>query len=179
MFSRYHVLYTQGVIGRPTQFRFRTACRRATQGGNTFIETSLVLLVLLVIIFAIIDFSLAVYVRSTLLHAVREGVRFAVTYQTVDGQAHDASIKTVVQRAAIGLLREPQHLERIRIRYYDPLTLTEVPHNTPGNLVEIAIEDYPWTWIIPLSRSATPLRYTVRSSDRMEGLPGGVQPPAR
>lgn len=152
---------------------------KARQAGNAFVEASLVLVPLLALIFAIVDFGLAIFVRSTLQHATREGVRYAVTYQTMSGMGHDASIKTVVQRSALGLLNGQAGLDKIRIRYYDPITFQEVPANAPGNLVEVSVEDYTWGWLAPLLRSAAPITFSARSSDRMEGLPGGQQPPPR
>jgi hypothetical protein len=153
--------------------------RRCKQAGETFVETALVLLPLLALIFAIVDFAFAIFVNSTLQHAAREGVRFAVTYRTFSGMSHDASIKAVVQNAALNLLDGPEGARKIHIRYYDPVTLQEVPTNAPGNLIEISIENFDWGWLVPLWRTAAPLRFSARSSDRMEGLPGGQSPPPR
>lgn len=148
-----------------------------TQTGNTFLEAALVLVPLLALIFAIVDFGLAVFVRTTLQHAVREGVRYAVTYQTMPGRGHDASIKAVVQQHAMGLLNG--HEDLIQIRYFDPVSLQEVPDNSPGNVVEVSVEGYQWGWIAPLLRAPGTLGITCRASDRMEGLPGGQAPPPR
>lgn len=167
--------------GRPTgetQPDFHCGAK-AGRAGNAFVEASLVLVPLLALIFAIVDFGLAIFVRTTLQHATREGVRYAVTYQTMSGMGHDASIKTVVQRAALGLLNGQQGLSKIHIRYYDPITFQEVQSNSPGNLIEVSVEDFTWGWIAPLLRSASPIAISARSSDRMEGLPGGVSPPPR
>jgi hypothetical protein len=149
------------------------------RAGNAFVEASLVLVPLFALIFAIVDFGLAIFVRTTLQHATREGVRYAVTYQTFSGMGHDASIKRVVQNAALGLLNGQAGLDKIHIRYYDPITFQEVPSNAPGNLVEVSVEDFRWGWIAPLLRSASPITFAARSSDRMEGLPGGQSPPPR
>lgn len=131
-------------------------------------------------IFAIVDFGLAVFVRSTLQHSVREGVRYAITYQTLDAQTgHDDSIKDVVRRSAMGFLNGDDNLEKIKVRYYDPQSLGEVPENDPGNLVEISVETYTWGWLALLLRNASPLQITTRATDRMEGLPPGASPPAR
>ena len=105
--------------------------RRRNQKGNTFLEAALVLVPLLALIFAIVDFGLAIFVRSTLQHAVREGTRYAVTYRTMTGMGHDASIKAVVQRSAMGFLAGDEGKHRIFIRYYDPVTLAVVSNNLP------------------------------------------------
>jgi hypothetical protein len=139
-----------------------------------------VLVPLLALILGIVDYGLAIFVRSTLQHAVREGVRYAVTYRTMSGLGHDASIKAVVQNEAMGFLAGPAGLSKVFIRYYDPVTLQQVAGNSPNNLVEVSVENFSWGWLAPLLRSANPLPMVARSSDRMEGLPGGqTAPPPR
>ena len=48
--------------------------------------------------------SLALFLRATMQNAVREGVRYAVTYQTSGGLCQDDSIKTIVKNSAVGFL---------------------------------------------------------------------------
>jgi hypothetical protein len=154
----------------------RTRGRR----GNAFVEMAFAILPLFALLFGIVDFGFAIFLRSTFQHAVREGARYAVTYQTMPGLGHDASIKSVVQTNAMGFLHGTANANKIKIRYYLVDTFAETPANAPGNLVEISIEDYQFSWMAPLMRTATPLNILVRSSDRMEGLPGGMTtPPAR
>ena len=150
------------------------------QRGNSFVEAAFVLVPLLALIFAVVDFGLAIFIRGTLQHATREGVRYAITYQTLDAQtAHDPSIKAIVKRNALGFLNSEENANKIKIRYYDPDTLTEVQANKPGNLIEVSVEGYTWGWIALLMRQASPLQITTRASDRMEGLPTGTNPPPR
>lgn len=153
--------------------------RRRRQRGNAMLETGLVFLPLFALIFAIIDFSLAIFVQSTLQHAVREGVRYAVTFQTQDGLCHDDSIKNIVVQNAMGFLSTEANRDKIQIRYYLPDTLSPSGDNNPGNIIEVSVEGYSWGWVAPLWRSDSPLSMLVRSSDRMEGLAGGASPPCR
>ena len=60
---------------------------RGGQKGNAFLETGLIILPFLALIMAVVDFGLAIFLQSTCQHAVREGVRYAVTYQTASGLA--------------------------------------------------------------------------------------------
>lgn len=152
---------------------------RRRQRGNAFVELAFVLVPLLAMIFGVIDFGVAIFIRSTFQHAVREGVRYAVTYQLMPGMQHDASIKQVVKNNAMGFLSDTSGDSKIFIRYYDPNTLAFTAANAPGNIVEISVEGFNWGWMAPLLRSGTPLLIQARSSDRMEALPGGVAPPAR
>lgn len=147
--------------------------------GNAFLEAAFVMLPLFAILFAIIDFGFAIFLKNTFMHAVREGVRHAVTYKIEGGLGHDASIKNVVQLNAMGFLSGSANYDKIKVRYYNPTTFAEETGNDPGNIVEVSVEGYTWGWLAPLWRTATPLNMSVRSSDRMESLPGGVSPPAR
>ncbi|HNY42053.1 MAG TPA: pilus assembly protein [Bryobacteraceae bacterium] len=153
--------------------------RRRRQRGNAMLETALIFLPLFAIIFAILDFGLVIFIKSTLQHAVREGARYAVTYQLKGAMGHDLSIKTVVQENSLGFLSGSTGLDRIKVRYYQPDTFTETSYNWPGNLVEISVENYTWKWIIPLWREPGQLSLVARALDRMEGLPAGTTPPAR
>jgi len=146
--------------------------------GNAFLEFSLVILPLLAFVLAIFDFGFAIFLRSTFQHAVREGVRYAVTGRTEPGFGHDASIKGVVQRHALGFLRGEAGASLIQIRYYVPGSLVETPGNAGGNIVEVSVEGYTWHWMAPLWRGAVPaLTIRSRSSDRMEPSPPGGPPP--
>ncbi|MCP5113579.1 MAG: pilus assembly protein [bacterium] len=157
----------------------RAAQSRNRQRGNAFVEAAFVLVPLFALIFAIVDFGLAIFVRSTLQHATREGVRYAVTYRTLEGLGHDGSIKQVVQNASMGFLAGEAGSDKVAYRDFDPSLFLEVGDNSPGNLVEVSVENYTFGWIAPLMRSAAPITMLARSSDRMEGLPTGSLPPAR
>jgi Flp pilus assembly protein TadG len=157
--------------------------RRRRQRGNQLVEASLIFLPLFAILLGVFDFSVALFLRATMQNAVREGVRYAVTYQTASGQCQDASIKAVVKSSAAGFLSDAAHDSKIKVRYYDPSNLgvevTGANSNSPGNVVEIGVEGYTWSWIAPLWRSASPFNINVYAADRMEGLAGGVSPPCR
>lgn len=157
--------------------------RRRRQRGNQLVEVSLIFLPLLALLLALIDFSTALFLRATMQNAVREGVRYAVTYQTSGGLCQDASIKAIVKGSAVGFLSDASMDSKIKVRYYAPADLTtEVTgsgSNAPGNVVEVGVEGFTWSWIAPLWRTASPFNINVYAADRMEGLPGGTSPPCR
>jgi hypothetical protein len=146
--------------------------------GAALVELALTLVPLLAILLAIFDFSFALFLKSTCLHAVREGVRYAVTGRTQSGMRQDDSIKSVVQRNALGFLKGQNGAAKIHIRYYVPGTLVETQSNAGGNIVEVSIENLTWGWMAPVLRSALPpLMVHARSSDVVEASPGGIPPP--
>lgn len=158
------------------------------------IEFALVLLPMMAFIFLLLDIGWAVYKRSTLQFAVREGCRYAITNQVqgalkLSGNPYGMvdSVKYVVQHSAMGFLgsqpTDPGYA-LIQVRFYNPSgtfsTLamptgcsdtTTVPPNWAGNLVEVSVENYQSRPLVALMKSNTPLNFVVRSSDRMEGNP--------
>jgi len=138
------------------------------------------------LIFLILSVSFAIFTKANLQHAVEEGVRYAITSQTMTGMGQDASIKQVVQNNSMGLLRST-NANLISIQYYtvDNTTgaLTPTMSNLGGNIVEISVTNYTASPLLPIlswgssaSNTHPPLGLTVRASDRMEGSPGGIPP---
>ena len=145
--------------------------------GAALIELPFVLVPLIAMWLAIIDFGFGIFLQTTFQHAVREGVRYAITSQTKSGMGQDASITSVVQTNAMGFLNGTAGASKIYIRYYVPGTLVQTQSNVGGNIVEVSVEGYTWNWIAPVLRtSAAPLAITARSSDVMEASPGGIPP---
>ncbi|HXM45898.1 MAG TPA: TadE family protein [Bryobacteraceae bacterium] len=154
---------------------------RPGERGSQVVELALVLLPLCALVFLILDIAWAFYVRATLQNAVREGVRYAVTSQTMTGMGQDASIKATVQQNAMGLLSGTTGAALISIQYYLPNTLAPVSglnSNQGGNIVDVYVQGYSLPPLGPILRSPTPLSLGAQAFDRMEGSPGGV-PPAR
>jgi Flp pilus assembly protein TadG len=139
------------------------------------VEAGLVLLPFFGLAFLAMDGAWAVFIKATLQHAVREGVRYAVTGQTQSGIGQIDSIKAVVKDSALGLLDTSQ-AGKLFVRFLNPSTLAATNSNDAGNLVEVSVEDFEITPMAPLFHSAAPVHVTVRSADRLESFPGGVPP---
>jgi Flp pilus assembly protein TadG len=168
------------------QVKTRTRSRRARRrSGSTLVEASLALLPMLAFFFGIVDVSFAVFVKNTLLFAVRQGVRYAVTSQTMTGMGQDASIKSTVKTYSAGLVDAlsptKDGTNQINITYYDPVTLTArtgANSNVGGNIVVVGVSGLSWAWMFPLWHSSAPLQFGVASADIMEASPV-TGPPAR
>lgn len=155
--------------------------RGGRRRGSALLELSLVLLPTLALILAIIDFSVTIFVRSVLYQAVTEGVRYAITYRTFPGLSHSESIKQVVQQRAMGFLSGASGLSKIHVRYYSPITFAELTGagaNSAGNIVEVSVENFSWSPIVPLWRSGNPISIQAVAADRLQTLPfGAAMPP--
>lgn len=155
------------------------AARPSRRRGSQVVEVGLTLVPFLAIVFLLMDLSLVVFLKATFQHAVREGVRYAMTGRTMQGMGHDASIKQVVQSYAIGFLAGESGAEKIKIRYFVPGTMTEVTgagSNSGGHIVEISIEGFSWRPMVPLLKSGDPVAISARSTGIMEPSPGGIPP---
>ena len=146
--------------------------------SRQLVEGALAILPLWAVLFGVVDLSVAIFVQNTVQFAVCQGVRYAVTSQTLTGLGQDASIKSVVQGYTLGFLDylSSDHIgaNRISITYYDPLTLlpvTGVGSNIGGNIVVVSATGLSWAWMVPLLRSAAPLTFSVSSADMMEATP--------
>jgi Flp pilus assembly protein TadG len=144
--------------------------------GSEIIEFGLVTLPLLAFVFLIIDVAWVLFAQSTLQYAASEGVRYAVTSQTMSGMGQDASIRTVVIGDAFGFVTSAT-ASNIAINYYNPSTLAATTSNAGGNVVEIVISGVNVYPLGPIWRSKTAMVLTARSSDVMESSPGGIPPP--
>lgn len=153
--------------------------RHTNQGGNAVLEGALALPPLFMILFATIDFSMALLMRNTAQAAVREGVRYAVTGQTMSGMGQDASIRQVIENNSLGFITSSNAASLVTINYYNPSTLvlqTGTGSNAAGNIVQVQISGLSWAWMVPYGRGATPLQFTVTSADIVEANSTGIPP---
>jgi Flp pilus assembly protein TadG len=172
------------IARRPT-----SPLRKRRSGGNALIESAFTLLPTFALIFAFVDFGLMLYRWSSLQNAVREGVRYAITFQTQTSPAlgQVASIKTVVERNSMRLVRvadSPQHIFVKFSTQTAPDTVISAGGNVPGNIVEVSVQNVSFSWIAPLSgsfgggvgffRNRTPLNLKVYAYDILGGYPVGL-----
>jgi len=167
-----------------TAVPFPPKCARRRRSGQAIVEMAFTILPMFALIFAFADFGLLLFRWSTLQNAVREGVRYAITFQTQSGLGQDASVKSIVQQYAMGIVTTTDTPQHIFVNYYAPAALqTPIPFasggNAPGNVVEVSVQNISWPWLAPLSgsfslRSTTPIALNVYSSDILGGFPAGV-----
>jgi len=158
--------------------------RNGCQSGNAVIEMAFTILPTFALIFAFVDFGLLLFRWSTLQNAVREGCRYAITFQTQTGLGQNASIENVVQQYAMGLVTTSDVPQHIFVQYYAPANLNTpiaTGGNVPGNLVQVSVQNISWAWLAPISgslvgplRSTTPITLNIYSSDILGGYPAGV-----
>jgi Flp pilus assembly protein TadG len=174
------------MIDSPKEFLGKALSRRnRRRSGNALIESVFTLLPTFALIFAFVDFGLLLFRWSTLQEAVREGCRYAITFQTATGLGQNASIEAVVQQYSMGIVTATDSPQHIFVNYYSVSNLnTPIVSggNVPGNIVQVSVQNISWAWLAPLSgtfganayRDTTPITLAVYSSDILGGYPAGV-----
>lgn len=157
--------------------------RRKRSGGNAMLETALMLVPLLAMLFGIFDYAVVVFLKNTMQFAVREGVRYAITSQTISGYGHDASIKQIVMNNSMGFANMLSPTGNgpgmVSITYYNPVNMAVVTgsgSNVGGNIVVVAANGLRWRWMAPVLHNATPVTFSVSSAGIMEATPIGGAP---
>jgi Flp pilus assembly protein TadG len=159
--------------------------RNRRRTGNVILESVFTILPTFALIFAFVDFGLLLFRWATLQNGVREGCRYAITFQTAQGLGQDASIEAVVQQYAMGIVTTTDNPQHIFVNYYSVNNLTTpivAGGNVPGNIVEVSVQNISWAWLLPISgtlgstafRDTTPITLGVYSSDILGGYPAGV-----
>jgi Flp pilus assembly protein TadG len=165
-----------------------SAKRKARSSGQNILEGVFTLLPTFALIFAITDFGLMIFRWTTLQNAVREGSRYAITFQTATGLGQDASIEAVVQSYGLGFVKTTDSPQTIYVKYYSTSNMNTAISsggNVPGNIVEVSVQGVSYGWLAPLSgsysastggflRQTTPLTLNIFSSDILGGYPVGV-----
>ncbi len=154
---------------------------RRTRGsrGSAMMEFAMVFTLFIGFLFAAFDFAYSIFVKATLHHAVREGVRFAITASLVPGFSyHDDSIREVVRRNSLTLLNNQTDLNKVKIDYYLPDGYGATANNSAGNIVVVRVDRYKTASPVgAVLRDPNPYIISVSATDKMEPFPGA--PPTR
>lgn len=157
-----------------------SSSRRLSNGerGAAYVEFALVFVLFLSFLFSAFDFAFAVFTRGTLHHAVREGVRYAITGRIIDGLGHDDSIREIVRQNSLGLLGTEEELERIQVEYFLPACDTGcgTGNNGAGNIVVVSVDELPIEPLVSLMGLVDSYAITVAAVDKMEPFPGAPPP---
>lgn len=180
------------------------AHRYRRRSGTGLLELAFLLMPTFAIIGGFVDVGMALFTWNTLQNAVREGTRYAITYQ-VDSSGHQiTSIKNQVTTWAMGMVNASStsssgaNVPYIDVNFYTQPTQAS-PNgsllaatgtaNATGNIVEVSIKNYPYALMAPFSGSlsavtstafyATPgssFKIQVFSADVLGGTPNGGAP---
>jgi hypothetical protein len=121
--------------------------RLKLQSGSNIVEFAFILPLLLLVVFGIIDFGLALYDKSVITYASREGARIGSVYKPGNRQ-NDADIVTTVTNYCTGRLVsavKPSPLVRVSISR-DDLDANGTPSS--GDRVQVTVQ-YDYTYFVP------------------------------
>jgi len=152
---------------------------RNREKGSQVVEAGLITVIMFALIFLLLDIALSLFIKSTLLEAARDGVRFGVTEQLLAGDSYMTdSINKVVQSSSLGFISNPGC--QVTVTYFDPYG---GPTTTPtsGDILQVSINGYQYTPLGAILKSGAPVPISVQASDVMEqcplaGCPAAVNP---
>ncbi len=144
--------------------------RKRRQSGADLLETSLIIVPLFGLIFLMLDLSMALFLRSTLQNAVRDGVRYGITGNNSPGPCQDDSIKAVVKTNAIGFLNSTSAAADIHVHFMSPVDGSH-SSNAPGNIIEVSVEGYTFHLLAPYHHTGNPVLW-ARAYDVVEPYTG-------
>lgn len=179
--------------------------RDMRRSGVGLVELVFFLMPTIALICGFLDVGMVLFTFNTLQNAVREGTRYAITYQVDSSNSQTTSIKDTVSSWAMGLVKASStsssgaNVPYIQVNFYTPPTVAN-PNgslltatgtaNAAGNIVEVSIQNYPYAWMAPFSGAltssaatnfyATPgshLTISTYSADVLGGTPVGGAPP--
>ena len=176
------------------------ASKKKRQGGQAMmVEMALSFLPFFALIIGIADFSMAAFMSGLFQDAVREGTRFAITYNlTYNGTTYTsqtAAIRAVVINNSLGFITSSNVANYVVVNYYTPDNLStpatagQLPKvvngvniqylNQSGNVVAVSVQSYPWNWMVPLPNfmPGTGLTLSALSLDVLQPLPVGQSVP--
>ncbi len=148
--------------------------------GSALVEFGIALVPLVALLFLTLDVAWSIFARAALQNAVREGVRFAVTGQTLPGYTClGSSVQQVVSQNSFGFVPAAKATQYVSVTYYSPTNLSQIiGPNGPagGNVVQVSASGVTVQSFGPLWRSPTALSLSAMASDVMESPPNGVAP---
>jgi len=176
------------------------AYKRKRQGGQALaVEMALSFLPFFALITGIADFSMVTFMSGLFQDAVREGTRFAITYNlTYNGTTYSSqtqAVQAVVINNSLGFITSSNVSNYVSVNYYTPdnlstpATNSQLPKtvngvvinylNQSGNVVAVSIQSYPWNWMVPLPNfmPGTGLNLGAMSLDVLQPLPIGESTP--
>jgi Flp pilus assembly protein TadG len=168
--------------------------RRARQAGNSFLEMALVITPFFALTLSIIELALPIFQKSTFTHAVREGCRYGITFQTsyngTNYSSQTDAITAIVENNSMGFINS-SNANLVSVKYYNSSTFADVTGtssaNADGNIIVVSISGFTHNWINPInwvsggstfSVTGSPLTINASSADRLESLPVGATRPA-
>lgn len=145
--------------------------------GQGLIETAFILLLLLTLTFAVIDFAILFYVHQSLENAVGQATRFAITGQAKQGTDPNTGQPITLDRAE-SIKKAMQDATMLDMSTAT-CTFTNItdpsgdPTGSPGDIINVKVA-YDWTIATPLFWSVFPdgkVKLTVSSAMKNEPFP--------
>ena len=154
---------------------------RVNKNGQSLVEFTMVVPLLLLFLFGIVDLGAMFYVNLTMQYAVREGARYAVTGQSGGDSTRKAAVINKIKNCSNGLYDRNLNVQKEpQFSVIDPSRVTfdnysGTPQNgDPGNSGDVTVVSltYIWPLLTPILKPFFPngYKFTVKSTMRNENF---------
>jgi Flp pilus assembly protein TadG len=164
--------------------RILRKCPRTLEKGQTLVETAVVLMMLLLLTFAIIDFASLFYVYLSLENGISQATRYGITgQQMTNPDPHVGGLLSRIESIKLSMQKSTPTLtlnENVNTWYtfehlvsgsWSPYDTTHNEDAKGNDVMRVSVR-YHWNLITPLIRpffSGGGIDLTVRSSVKNEG----------
>lgn len=186
----------------------KTPVRRGKrESGNAMLEGALYFMPLMVLLFGILDFSMALFITGAFQQAARDASSFTTTYNlTYNGTTYSSqtkAAKAIMYAETFGFINATNDAANgyVSVNYYFPDNLTTPAtcatgcnhtwtdskgnsstvnyDNQPGDVVEVRVSNYPWNWMVPLPgfMPGTGITLAADAVDILQALPSTLSSP--
>ncbi len=141
----------------------RVVRRLRDSGGQSLIEAAFITPLLLILTFAIVDFSAMLYVHLALQNGVAQASRFGVTGQTTGGMSREDSIRAAMRNSTPTLTLGDAAFTFSNL---PPGAGSWAPGTGGANAIDRVTVNYTWQLLTPVLRHFFPsgeMRFTVDS----------------
>ena len=133
------------------------------------VEFSLCFLLFIGTLLGFTQIATVVWTKSALQHAVREGVRYAITGATSGPLGHLGSIRNAVVENSGGLIDAQDADTMVEVHFYDQ-NANQTTSNAGGNTVVVRVQNYPIPVMVPAILAFVPegVQVSANAVDRLE-----------
>lgn len=186
----------------PMRSRPRQAGRRGNYFLETALAFTPLILLMLGIVDVSLWLFVRANLQQSVREAVRFHITYGTSYTPTSGAnqqainctsvGQTACTKRVVSDVSLGFINDSNRDTYVKVFYYapdnlsTPLTAGQLPKtladgrritnlNQTGNLVEVRIENFPWSFMFPTQYlPSSPMTINAAASDVLQGLPVGT-----
>jgi Flp pilus assembly protein TadG len=153
---------------------------KSRQSGATIVEMAIITPVFILVLLAIVEFSMMFFAQLTMQYAVREGARYAITGQSnldpnAGNQQRYAAVVQKIKDSSMGVCGKAGPAISVNGKSYAAASYSNGMFGAPGTLIVLQV-DCDWKFTTPLIAkffTNSNYHYAVAATMRNEFFPEG------